>query len=169
MGHDIPAAVGAAVGAPDRRVICLAGDGSAQLNIQELQTIAHYGLHIKIVVLANEGYLSIRSSQQNFFKRTAGESPASGLTLPDYAALARAYGLPGVRVAGEGFAQQLAQALAQPGPGVIEAQLDGTQGFEPRMSSRQLPDGTIVSPSLEDMHPFLDRDELARAMSLEDF
>ena len=64
-------------------MICLAGDGSAQLNIQELQTIANYGLDIKIVILSNEGYLSIRSSQQNFFKRTAGEGPQSGVKLPD--------------------------------------------------------------------------------------
>lgn len=167
MGHDIPSAIGAAFAAPQRRVICLAGDGSAQLNIQELQTIAHYGLEIKLVVLCNDGYLSIRSSQQNFFKRTAGESPASGVTLPDYGAVGRAYGLRTARVQGPGFPAQLAAALAEPGPVLIETMLDGTQGFEPRMSSRQLPDGTIVSPSLEDMHPFLDRDELARAMSLE--
>ncbi len=168
MGYDIPAAVGAAVAAPDRRVISLAGDGSAQLNIQELQTLRNYGLNMKIVVLSNEGYLSIRSSQLNFFKRTAGESAASGVTLPDYCAVARGYGLPAFRVSGDNFAQQLAEALTQPGPGLIEAMLDGTQGFEPRMSSRQMPDGTIVSPVLEDMHPFLDRDELARATSVEE-
>ena len=168
MGYDIPAAVGAAVAAPQRRVICLAGDGSAQLNIQELQTIKNYGLNLKIVVLSNEGYLSIRSSQLNFFKRTAGEGPLSGVTLPDYCAVARAYGLNATRVSGDNFAQQLAAALELPGPGLIEAVLDGTQGFEPRMSSRQMPDGTIVSPVLEDMHPFLDRDELARATSVEE-
>jgi acetolactate synthase-1/2/3 large subunit len=169
MGHDIPASIGAAFAAPARRVICLAGDGSAQLNIQELQTIVNYGLHLKVVVLANEGYLSIRSSQQNFFKRLAGEGPQSGVKLPDYCALATAYGLAADRVSGPDFAAQLARALQRPGPGLIEAMLDGAQGFEPRMSSRQLPDGTIVTPSLEDMHPFLERDELARAMSLEDF
>jgi acetolactate synthase-1/2/3 large subunit len=148
-------------------VICLAGDGSAQLNIQELQTISHYRPNLKIVILANNGYLSIRSSQQNFFKRTAGESPASGVTLPDFCKVAQAYGLPAFRVQGAGFAVQLADALATPGPVLIEAMLDGTQGFEPRMSSRQMPDGTIVSPELEDMHPFLAKDALEAAMRRE--
>lgn len=168
MGYDIPAAIGAAFACPERRVICLAGDGSAQLNIQELQTIRHYQLNIKVMVLANDGYLSIRSSQQNFFKRTAGESPASGMTLPDYVQLARAYGLPAQRIQGADFRRALIDALGEPGPALIEVGLDGSQGFEPRMSSRQLPDGSIVSPSLEDMHPFLPPEELKRAMTLED-
>ena len=167
MGYDIPAAIGAAFASTGQRVICLAGDGSAQLNIQELQTIAHYQLPIKIVVLANDGYLSIRSSQQNFFKRTSGESPASGVTLPDYVRLGAAYGLAAHRIAGPAFAQALKTALAEPGPAIIEAMLDGQQGFEPRMSSRQLPDGSIVSPSLEDLYPFLPADELRQAMAME--
>ena len=166
MGHDIPAAIGAAFACPERRVICLAGDGSAQLNIQELQTIAHYRPNVKIVILANDGYLSIRSSQQNFFKRTTGESPASGMTLPDFCKVAQAYGLPAFRVQGANFKAELERALATPGPVLIEAMLDPTQGFEPRMSSRQMPDGSIVSPSLEDMHPFLSREELEQAMAL---
>lgn len=168
MGYDIPAAVGSAFAADGRRVICLAGDGSAQLNIQELQTIVSYGLDIKIIVLANEGYLSIRSSQQNFFKRTSGEGPTSGVGLPDYCKLAAAYGIPSFCIEGENFRGMLESALHTPGPVLIEAILDGQQGFEPRMSSRQLPDGTIVSPSLEDMHPFMDREELARAMHWSD-
>lgn len=167
MGYDIPAAIGAAFASPGQRIVCLAGDGSAQLNIQELQTIAHYQLPVKVVVLANDGYLSIRSSQQNFFKRTAGESPASGVTLPDYVRLGAAYGLAAHRIAGPGFAESLAAVLAEDGPAVIEVMLDGQQGFEPRMSSRQLPDGSIVSPSLEDMYPFLSPEELHQAMAWE--
>lgn len=166
MGYDIPAAIGAAVAAPDQRVICVAGDGSAQLNIQELQTIAHYGLNIKIIILANDGYLSIRSSQANFFKRLAGESPASGVTFPDFCKVAAAYGIPSADIGGAGFEAALAEAMARPGPMLINARLDGQQGFEPRMSSRQMPDGSIVSPSLEDMHPFLPADELAEAMDI---
>lgn len=166
MGYDIPAAIGAAIAAPGQRVICIAGDGSAQLNIQELQTIAHYGLNIKIVILANDGYLSIRSSQANFFKRQTGESAASGVSFPDFCKVAAAYGLPSADIAGEDFHSALAQALAADGPMLINARLDGTQGFEPRMSSRQMPDGSIVSPSLEDMHPFLPADELASAMDI---
>lgn len=165
MGYDIPAAIGAAIANPNERVICLAGDGSAQLNIQELQTIFHYKLNVKVIILNNEGYLSIRSSQNNFFKRLAGEGPQSGVTFPDFCKVALAYGIPSVEVYGDGFAQQLATALETEGPMLISARLDGAQGFEPRMSSRQMPDGSIVSPSLEDMHPFLPPDELAAAMN----
>jgi acetolactate synthase I/II/III large subunit len=170
MGYDIPAAIGAAFALRDAppaeggRVWALAGDGSAQMNIQELQTIAHYQLPLKVIVLNNEGYLSIRSSQANFFKRLAGEGPKSGVTFPDFTKIGAAYGLPSVRIEGERFEQALREAIEAPGPGLIEVMLDPEQGFEPRVSSRQLPDGTIQSPQLEDMHPFLPADELAAAM-----
>jgi acetolactate synthase-1/2/3 large subunit len=164
MGYDLPAAVGAAIAAPERRVICIAGDGSAQLNIQELQTVRHYGLNLVIVILSNDGYLSIRTSQNNFFKRRAGESSQSGVTFPSYYKVANAYGIKSYLIEGRNFQQNLDLCLREPGPILIEAMLDGSQGFEPRMSSRQLDDGTIVSPSLEDMHPFLSEAELRDAM-----
>lgn len=165
MGYDLPAAIGAWHGAvaargAQRRVVCLAGDGSLMLNIQELQTVATNCLPVKIVVLDNAGYLSIRSSQGNFFKRLAGESAASGIGFPDFVAVARAFGVPAVRIEGHPFDAALRAALDADGPMLIHVVLDPAQGFEPRMSSRQLPDGTIVSPRLEDMHPFLSREEL---------
>ena len=169
MGYDLPAAIGAHYGATaqkghQRRVICLAGDGSIMLNLQELQTIAHYRLPIKIIVLNNQGYLSIRSSQNNFFSRLTGEGPNSGVSFPDFVTVAGAFGLPALRLCSAGFAAELATWLAFDGPGLCEVMLDEKQGFEPRMSSRQLDDGRIVTPPLEDMYPFLDRDELARNM-----
>jgi len=160
MGYDLPAAVGAAVAREGGRVICLAGDGSIQLNIQELQTVVHHALPVKIIVLNNAGYVSIRTSQANFFKRFVGEGPNSGVSFPDMVKLAQAYGLPAIRVSGEGFEQQLAKALAAPGPMVIDVILDPEQTFEPKLSSRQLPDGRMVSAPLEDMFPFLSREEL---------
>lgn len=169
MGHDLPAAIGAYFGArasrgAQERVICLAGDGSIMLNIQELQTISAGRLPLKIFVLNNSGYLSIRSTQQNFFGRLTGTGPESGVTFPDYVAVARAFGLPAARLAGPQFPAALAEALAAPGPFLCDVVLDPAQGFEPRASSRQLEDGRIVSAPLEDMYPFLDRDELARNM-----
>jgi acetolactate synthase-1/2/3 large subunit len=170
MGYDIPAAIGAAVAAPRRTVICLAGDGSAQLNIQELETIARLRLPIKIVILDNQGYLSIRSSQSNFFGRLAGCSPESGVGFPDYVLLAQAYGLRGFLLdLSMDWQSALRDEISKPGPCLIRALLDPQQGFEPRMSSRRLPDGSIVSPELEDMHPFLEREELALAMNLDHF
>ena len=169
MGHDLPAAIGAYFGAlaargEQRRVICLAGDGSVMLNIQELQTIAHGRLPVKIFVLNNRGYLSIRGTQQNFFGRLTGTGPESGVSFPDYTAVARAFGLPARSLSGPEFPVALGEVLAAPGPCLCDIVLDPSQGFEPRMSSRQLEDGRIVSAPLEDMYPFLDRDELARNM-----
>jgi acetolactate synthase-1/2/3 large subunit len=168
MGYDLPAAIGACFGAAARgapgRVICLAGDGSIMMNLQELQTIAHHGLPIKIFVLNNSGYLSIKTSQTNFFGRLAGSGPGNGVSFPDFVAVATAFGIPARRLAGADFPQLLDGILNEPGPCLCDVILDETQGFEPRLSSRKLADGSIVSPPLEDMFPFLDRDELASNM-----
>ncbi len=160
MGYDLPAAIGAAVAREDKRVICLAGDGSLQLNIQELQTLIKNKLPVKLFVLNNNGYLSIRTSQKGFFGSTVGESPASGVSFPDFEKLANAYGLAFTKLDMKDFALPLQNALDTPGPVLCEVVLDPDQGFEPRQSSRQLPDGRIVSAPLEDMFPFLEREEL---------
>lgn len=167
MGYDLPAAIGAYFGAvyargAQRRVICLAGDGSIQLNIQELQTIVNYRLPVKIFVLNNGGYLSIRTSQSNFFGRLTGAGPESGVSLPDYVRIGEAFGIPSIRLDQPNFSEALHTALDTEGPMLCEIILDETQQFEPRPSSRQLEDGRIVTPPLEDMYPFLDRDELAK-------
>jgi acetolactate synthase-1/2/3 large subunit len=160
MGYDLPAAIGAAVAREGKRVICLAGDGSIQLNIQELQTIVHHRLPIKIFVLNNRGYLSIRITQKNFFGEFIGESPDSGTSFPDIVKIAAAYRLPACRIETEDFADTVDEVLKQDGPVLCEVILDPEQPFEPKTSSRQLPDGRIVSAPLEDMYPFLDRQEL---------
>ena len=169
MGYDLPAGIGAWLGAiaergTQQRIICLAGDGSIMMNLQELQTIAQRRIPLKIFVLNNRGYLSIRSSQQNFFGRLAGEGPDSGVGFPDFVAVANAFGIPSRHLADADFADGVAEALAQPGPYLCDVVLDETQGFEPRMTSRKLDDGSIISPPLEDMFPFLDREELAANM-----
>ena len=164
MGYDLPAAIGAAVAGDGRQVICLAGDGSLQLNIQELQTVIQYQLPLKIFVLNNNGYLSIRTSQKGFFGGTVGESSDSGVSFPDTIKLAKAYGFTAVKLDLADFLPGLREVLSASGPVVCEVILDPAQGFEPRQSSRQLPDGRIVSAPLEDMFPFLERDELATNM-----
>jgi len=164
MGYDLPAALGVAVARRGHRVICLAGDGSLQLNIQELQTVVHHKLPLKIVVLNNGGYLSIRSTQSNFFGRVMGESPASGVSFPDFVKVGQAYGIPSVRVERDSEMGTVEAALAASGPALIEVMLDPKQEFEPRSRSKVLPDGTIVSPPLEDMYPFLSPEELAANM-----
>jgi acetolactate synthase-1/2/3 large subunit len=167
MGYDLPAAIGAYFGAvatrgTQRRVICLAGDGSIMMNLQELQTIAQHRLPIKIFVLDNRGYLSIRTSQSNFFGRLCGADADSGVSLPDFVAVAHAFGIAASRLDSADFAERLPAVLEAQGPYLCQVMLDETQQFEPRMSSRQLDDGSIVSAPLEDMYPFLERAELAR-------
>ena len=161
MGYDLPASVGAAIARDGKRVICLAGDGSVHLNIQELQTLAHHKLPVKLIVLNNGGYLSMRQTQSNFFGRLIGAGPSSGVSFPDYTRVANAYGIPAVRIDHVDCLQQLWTLLDAPGPSLCEIVVDPAQEFEPRLKSRQLPDGTIVSPALEDMYPFLEPDELA--------
>ena len=160
MGYDLPAAIGAAAARDGKRVICLAGDGSLMMNVQELQTIAHNQLPIVIFVLSNGGYLSIRSTQNNFFGKLIGEGPESGVSFPDMVKLAAAHGIPAKRLEGEDFADQIAAALAATGPILCEVVLDRAQGFEPKLSSKRLPDGRMVTAPLEDMAPFLEREEL---------
>ena len=162
MGYDLPASIGAAVARGGKRVICLAGDGSLQLNIQDLQTVMHHQLPIKIFVLNNGGYLSIRSTQKNFFGRVVGESPSSGVSFPDYVKVANAYGIPGIRIDRVSDMDKVRAALESKGPALIEVMLDPQQEFEPRSRSKVLPDGTIVSPPLEDMYPFLSPEEMAK-------
>jgi acetolactate synthase-1/2/3 large subunit len=164
MGYDLPAAIGAAVARGGKRVICLAGDGSIQMNIQELQTLVQYQLPVKVLVLNNNGYLSIRSTQAGFFGRLVGEGPESGVSFPSMIKLAEAYGISTFDFLSLRDLDRLHEELDRPGPSLIDVHLDVTQGFEPRVRSRQLPDGTIVSPNLEDMYPFLSEEELASNM-----
>lgn len=160
MGYDLPAAIGAAIGREGGRVICIAGDGSVQFNLQELQTIVHHRLPIKIFVLDNGGYLSIRQTQANFFGNLVGESPASGISFPDLTRLAEAYGIPAFTIDHADEISSIEEILSAPGPGLCQVKIDPAQEFEPRLKSRQLADGTLVSPNLEDMYPFLNREEL---------
>lgn len=164
MGYDLPAAIGAAMARHGARVICLAGDGSLQLNIQELQTVAHHRLNLKLFVLNNDGYLSMRMSQGAFFGRLVGAGPQSGVSFPDIRKIAGAYGIPAFRAEGEAFEETIRAALATEGPVICELMLDPAQQFEPKLSSRALADGRMVSSPLEDLAPFLSREELAENM-----
>jgi acetolactate synthase I/II/III large subunit len=159
MGYDLPAAIGAAIAKPKARVICLAGDGSVMLNIQELQTLRSLALNIKLFVLDNDGYLSIKQTQRNFFGRECGTSPESGLTFPDFQQVGEAFGLPTRMLAREGWQTQLSEVLRQNGPVVCNVPLDVAQEFQPRLKSKMV-DGVIRTPELDDMFPFLDRREL---------
>lgn len=167
MGYDLPAAIGAYFAA-GRRVICLAGDGSIMMNLQELQTIAGLNLPVKIFVLNNDGYHSIRQTQENYFAdNIVGCGPDSGLTFPNFQRLAHGFGIMASRADTHAdLAGVISTALQGDGPHICEIMLDKAQGFAPKLASRRLDDGTMVSPALEDMAPFLSRHELESAMQL---
>jgi acetolactate synthase-1/2/3 large subunit len=163
MGYDLPAAVGAAFARPGQRVVCLAGDGSIMMNLQELQTIAGFGLPVKLFVLDNRGYHSIRQTQDNFFPgRAVGCGTESGLTFPEWERVAHAFGLAFTRCATHADLPRAVEAtLGAPEASMCEVVLDLRQQFAPKTSSRRLEDGRMVTAPLHDMAPFLDRDELA--------
>jgi acetolactate synthase-1/2/3 large subunit len=161
MGYDLPAAIGACVGSGLKPVVCLAGDGSLQMNLQEIQTLVHYRLPVKLFVLNNNGYVSIRQTQDNFFEgRYVARGPESGVSFPDIIRVAGAYGLPAYRIdTHDNIRHQINTVLQEPGPVVCEVMLDPKQNFAPRVSSEKKPDGTMVSKPLEDLYPFLPRAE----------
>jgi acetolactate synthase-1/2/3 large subunit len=162
MGYDLPGAIGAQV-ASGRRVFCLAGDGSAMMNLQELETIAGKKLPISIFLLDNDGYTSIRQTQRAYFPgNSIGIGPDSGVTFPDFVRLSEAFGIP-ARLCGTAadVPAALEFALRAEGPALVQVKLDPDAPFSPKLASRALPDGRMVSPALEDMAPFLSREELA--------
>jgi acetolactate synthase-1/2/3 large subunit len=166
MGYDLPAAIGAAYAAPEQRIICLAGDGSIMMNLQELQSITAQRLNVKIFLLNNAGYSSIKQTQTAFFSDNMfGCDASNGVTFPNFCRVAAAFGLPVRRVNTHAeLPEALAQTLAADGPQFCEIMLDPAQGFAPKLSSRKLEDGRMVSSPLHDMAPFLPREELAENM-----
>ena len=161
MGYGLPAAMGVSRAADNGRVVCIDGDGSIQMNLQELQTVAHYRQNLKIFVLNNNGYHSIRQTQTNLFQPPlVGVSADNGVGFPDFDKLAWAYGLRYVRIDSlEGIQGKLAEVLQGDDAVVCEVIVDEHQFFEPKLSSKVLPDGRIVSPSIDDMFPFLPKEE----------
>lgn len=166
MGYDLPAAIGACVAESCKDIICIAGDGSLQMNIQELQTVITNRLPIKLFVINNGGYHSIRLTQTNLFNSNfCGIGPQSGdLGFPDMRKLADAYGYPYMSISSNTEMGVIDEVLAHDGPIICEVFVDINQAFEPKSATKKLDDGTLYSPPLEDMAPFLDREELERNM-----
>ncbi|MBQ8140676.1 MAG: thiamine pyrophosphate-binding protein [Clostridia bacterium] len=164
MGYGLPAALGVAVSDNSRRTVCIDGDGSVMMNLQELATIAYNRLNVKLIILNNNGYLSIRQTQTNLFKPPfIGIDGESGICFPDFGKLADAFGLPYYKTDSEATASYiLDEFLNSDGPAICEVVVDPKQNFAPKSSSKVLPDGRIVSPSINDMAPFLDRDEFEK-------
>ena len=167
MGYGLPAAIGTCIGGGRKQTICLEGDGSIMMNLQELQTVLTNRLPIKIFLINNRGYHSIRITQTNLFnKNFVGVGEDSGdLSFPDFEKLSKAFGYPYMSAHSNAeMKEAVDKALAADGPVFCEIFTDTAQVWEPKSSTKRLPDGTLVSPPLEDLAPFLPREELKAQM-----
>lgn len=168
MGYDLPCAIGSCFASGNKETVCLTGDGSIQMNLQELQTIVFHKLPIKIFVVNNQGYHSMRQTEGNLFPEytKVGVGPESGdLSFPKIQRIAEAYEIPYLSAASNReLPVAIDKALATFGPVICEVYVDVNQKFEPKSATRRLADGTLVSPPLEDLAPFLPREELRRIM-----
>jgi len=165
MGFTLPAAIGACIAA-NKSVVGITGDGSFQLNIQELQTIKHYNLPVKLIVWNNNGYLSIRATQNKFFDgRRIGTDPESGVSFPEVEKIANAYELPYVKINNVSeLRERLSDVLSADRPIICEVICPENQEIIPAVSAVKNEDGSMTSKPIEDMYPFLDRDELLNEM-----
>lgn len=165
MGFGLPASIGACIASGRRRTVCVDGDGGFQMNIQELATVASHALPIKFFVVNNRGFASIRASQRNYFDLLVGADDTSGLRLPDVRRVAAAYGLPTTCIDSTAHLRaRVREVLDSAGPVVCEVHVPADEQRAPRVASAQRADGSMVSKPLEDLWPFLDRDEFLSNM-----
>ena len=166
MGYGLPGAIGASFARDRGEVLCLNCDGGMMMNLQELQTVVHHQLPIKLIIFNNDGYLMIKHTQTNLFAgRGVGVDRRSGVSCPDFSALAAAFGMPAYQVRSwEDFDQVMPQVQAEAGPVICEVFMHPKQLFVPKLSLAPRPDGTIVSPPLEDLSPLLPREEMRENM-----
>lgn len=166
MGYGLPAAIGACFANNKKRVICFEGDGSLQLNIHELQTMKHHNLPIKLFVYSNGGYLSIRNTQNGLFNgKFVASDPKSGVSCPDYVKVAKAYGIPSIRIKNhKEMERKIKYVLNHKGPILCDINAVRELMLTPRLMTQKKPDGTFVSPTLENMYPFLDEKEFKENM-----
>lgn len=166
MGYDLPAAIGANKASGGQPIVCLAGDGSIMMNLQELQTIKGENLPIKIFVLNNNGYVSIFQTQRNFFNGVeVGGGPKSGVSFPNFERLSAGFDMPYIKTDSHNtMAEAIRKTMDARGPMICEVVIDEHQSFAPKLGAKQHPDGRITSPPLEDLSPFLSREELKNNM-----
>jgi len=166
MGYDLPAAIGVSIKSTNKTV-CIAGDGSIMMNLQELQTIKNLKLDIIIFVLNNDGYLSIKQTQKNFFGNEHGASSKSNLTFPNFKKISKSFGIKSYSLNLSNYKKKIPKLLKQKGPILCEIHLDTIQEFEPKLKSKFVKN-KIITPELDDMYPFLDKkkfDEIKKKLS----
>lgn len=169
MGYGLPAMIGAGLATSGTGFIGIEGDGSLQMNVQELSTIAALKLPVRIFIMNNNGYASIRTTQRNYFEgRYIASGPESGLHMPDIVALSEVMGIPAIRITDASeLLEKVKYTLAQPGPFICDVQLIPDEALYPRCMAMTQSDGSLASMPLEDMSPLLPREELRENMIVE--
>lgn len=166
MGFGLPQSIGACLASDRKRTVCIVGDGGLQHNIQELETLKRLNIPVKLFVLNNNGYAAIRNTHKRFFDgRLVCCDPSSGLTIPDTCKIAAAYGLKTARISDQTHLKdKILNVLNMDGPVVCDVMIDPDLQMAPKLSSMAMPDGAMVSKPLEDLWPFLDREEFKNNM-----
>jgi acetolactate synthase-1/2/3 large subunit len=166
MGYGLPAAIGASFAKNKGEVLCLNCDGGMMMNLQELQTVVHNQLPIKIVIFNNDGYLMIKHTQKALFEgRNTGTDKASGVSCPDYSALGTAFNIPTFQIrTWEDFETVIPLFQSIEGPAICEVFMHPRQLFVPKLSLAIQKDGSLISPPLEDLSPFISKQQLEEAM-----
>jgi acetolactate synthase-1/2/3 large subunit len=154
MGFGLPAAIGAHFADPSKQLVCLNTDGAVMFNLQELQLVVEHKIVMKLFIFNNSGYSMIRISQENLFEgRLEGSTVDSGVSFPEFASIAKAFGFNHVKILNKTDLELIDKSLASPYPELIEVMMDPEQKYFPRLATNKLPDGTLVSPPIEDLDP----------------
>jgi acetolactate synthase-1/2/3 large subunit len=171
MGFGVPAAIGGCIASGNKKTVCIDGDGGFVMNFQELETVRRLNLPIKLFILNNQGYGSIKATQKNYFDaHYVASTFDSGLSLPDTTKVGEAFGIPTTGIANhENIRQQVREILASDGPILCEVMVSPDQLTSPKVSSKKMPNGSMVSMPMEDLWPFLDRAEFEANMMIEPF
>lgn len=168
MGYGLPGAIGACIANNKKRVICISGDGGLQMNIQELQTIVHNNLPVKIFIFNNKGYSSIRETQKAYFKGYAGADFSSGVSMPDFIKVAQAYGIKTSKIENQKkLNEDIREVLDYPGAVICDVNISEEPQVMPKQGAFNRPDGKTVPRPIEDMLPYISREELEKDMIIE--
>jgi acetolactate synthase-1/2/3 large subunit len=165
MGFGLPAAIGAHFADPSKQLVCLNTDGAIMFNLQELQVATEHKIAMKLFIFNNSGYSMIRISQENLFEgRLEGSTVESGVSFPAFEDIAKAFGFRHVKIRSSGDLGLIDEALISPNAELIEVMMDPEQKYYPRLATNKLPDGTLVSPPIEDLDPKISIDLLEKML-----
>ena len=153
MGFGLPGAIGSSIANPKKEIICITGDGGLMFNIQELQTVKSYKLPIKIFIMQNRGYLTMKLMQKKNFKLYVGSGKSSGISFPNFKKISNSYGLEYQKLKVNNYSNQIKKILGKKGSMVIEVEMDEYQELVPRLQNYLKKNGDFINPKFDDLYP----------------